>query len=111
MRFSKSLLVVLLLMLAAFALRVYRLDFFSLRGDESFTVLFVQKPLAQMWEETLTVEPNPPLLYFALRGWIDLAGDSEFVTRFFSVFFGVLCIPLVYRAAREMFAVLEQTVR
>lgn len=100
MRFSRRSALVLLLVLVAFALRAYRLDLFSLRGDESFTVLFVQKPLAQMWAETLTVEPNPPLLYFLLRGWIALAGESEFVTRFFSLFFGVLCVPLAYRLAR-----------
>ena len=64
-------------MLVAFALRAYRLDFFSLRGDESFTVLFVQKPFAQMWYETLTVEPNPPLLYLMLRAWIALAGAVD----------------------------------
>ncbi len=95
-------LVLLCIVLLAFALRVYRLDFFSLRGDESFTVLFVQKPFAQMWHETLTVEPNPPLLYLVLRGWIALAGDSEFVTRFFSVVFGVLCVPLTFRVARNV---------
>lgn len=89
---------------SAFALRMFHLDLFSLRGDEAFTVLFVQKPLAQMWSETLTVEPNPPLLYFALRGWIALAGDGEFGARFFSAFFGVLCVPLIYRLAREIFS-------
>ncbi len=102
MRFSKSYVVLLLIILLAFVLRVYQLDFFSLRGDESFTVLFVQKPLAQMWEETLTIEPNPPLLYFLLRGWIAVAEASEFATRFFSVWFGVLCVALVYRLAREI---------
>lgn len=101
MRFSKSHVVVLVLIVLAFALRVYQLDFFSLRGDESFTVLFVLKPLAQMWQETLTIEPNPPLLYFLLRGWIFLAGASEFATRFFSLFFGVLCVPLTYVLARR----------
>lgn len=99
-RFFKRYGWLLLIVLGAFALRAYRLDFFSLRGDESFTVLFVQKPLAQMWQETLTIEPNPPLLYFLLRGWIALAGESEFATRFFSLFFGVLCVPLAYRLAR-----------
>ena len=103
MKISRAFLLVLGILLLAFALRMFRLDFFSLRGDEAFTVLFVQKPLAQMWHETLTVEPNPPLLYFALRGWIALAGDGEFATRFFSAFFGVLCVPLIYRLAREMF--------
>ncbi len=104
MRFPKSYLVLLLIILFAFALRIYQLDFFSLRGDESFTVLFVQKPFAQMWHETLTVEPNPPLMYLMLRGWIAAAGASEFPTRFFSLFFGVLCVPLIYRLAREIFS-------
>lgn len=102
MRFSKHLFVLSGIILLAFVLRVYALDFFSLRGDESFTVLFVQKPFAQMWHETLTIEPNPPLLYLLLRGWIALAGDSEFVTRFFAVWFGVLGVPLVWRVARDL---------
>lgn len=104
MKISRTFLILSGILLLAFALRMFRLDFFSLRGDESFTVLFVQKPLAQMWQETLTVEPNPPLLYLALRGWIALAGDGEFATRFFSAFFGVLCVPLVYRLARDIFS-------
>ena len=104
MQFLKRYGLILLIVLLAFALRMYRLDFFSLRGDESFTVLFVLKPLAQMWRETLTVEPNPPLLYFLLRGWVMLAGDGEFATRFFSACFGVLCVPLLYRLAREIFS-------
>jgi len=103
MKSSRVLLVSLGIILLAFALRLFRLDFFSLRGDEAFTVLFVQKPLAQMWYETLTVEPNPPLLYFALRGWIALTGDGEFATRFFSAFWGVLSVALLYRLAREIF--------
>ncbi|MGZ7042753.1 MAG: hypothetical protein ACXVH7_13255, partial [Thermoanaerobaculia bacterium] len=77
-----SILLIVLIVLVAFALRVYRLDYFSLRGDESFTVLFVQKPFAQMWNEVRTVEPNPPLLYLLLRGWIASAGAGEFATRF-----------------------------
>ncbi len=104
MKFSKTFVLLLLITLLGFALRVYQLDYFSLRGDEAFTVLFVQKPLAQMWYETLTVEPNPPLLYFLLRWWIELAGDSEFITRFFSLVFGVLSIPALYRAGRAMFS-------
>ena len=36
-------LAVLAITLIAFILRVYRLDFVSLRGDEAFTVIFVQR--------------------------------------------------------------------
>jgi len=63
----------------------------------------VQKPFEQMWDEIRTVEPNPPLLYLTLRGWIAVAGAGEFATRFFSVFWGVLCVPLIYRLARDIF--------
>lgn len=103
MKISRAFLLLCAILLLAFALRMFRLDFFSLRGDEAFTVLFVQKPLAQMWRETLTVEPNPPLMYFALRGWIALAGAGEFATRYVSAFFGVLSVALIYRLAREIF--------
>lgn len=93
-----------LVVLVAFALRVYRLDAVSLRGDEAFTVVFVQRTWEGLWRGISTIEPNPPLMYLALRVWIALVGDSEFVTRYFSVFFGVLCVPLLYRLARTMWA-------
>lgn len=96
---------VTLLTLLAFALRVYRLDFISLRGDEAFTVLFVQRTWEGLWRGISTIEPNPPLLYLALRGWIALVGASEFAARYFSVCFGVLCVPLLYRLTREMLRV------
>jgi 4-amino-4-deoxy-L-arabinose transferase-like glycosyltransferase len=92
-----------LVVLVAFALRVYQLDAVSLRGDEAFTVVFVQRPWEGLWRGISTIEPNPPLMYLALRVWIAIAGASEFVTRYFSVFFGVLCVPLVYRLVRVMF--------
>ncbi len=94
---------VLCIVFLAFLLRVYRLDFFSLRGDEAFTVIFVQRTWEGLWRGIRFIEPNPPLLYLALRAWIALAGAGEFATRYFSAFFGVLCVPLLYRLAREMF--------
>lgn len=96
------------LTLIAFILRIYRLDFFSLRGDESFTVVFVQRTWEGLWRGISTIEPNPPLMYLALRVWVSLAGASEFVTRYFSLFFGVLCVPLTYRLAKEMFHSVDQ---
>ena len=96
--------VLLLLTFLAFILRVYRLDFVSLRGDEAFTVIFVQRTWDGLWKGIRTIEPNPPLMYLALRVWIALAGASEFATRYFSAFFGVLCVPLLYRLAREIFS-------
>jgi mannosyltransferase len=99
-----NLVLVCVIVFIAFSLRVFRLDFFSLRGDEAFTVIFVQRTWEGLWKGIGTVEPNPPLMYLALRAWVALAGASEFATRYFSAFFGVLCVPLLYRLAREMFS-------
>ncbi|MBI5035212.1 MAG: hypothetical protein HZB51_32195, partial [Chloroflexi bacterium] len=99
---SSAMILICLITLVAFILRIYRLDYFSLRGDESFTVIFVQRTWEGLWKGISTIEPNPPLMYLALRVWIVIAGASEFVTRYFSLWFGVLCVPLAYRLAREM---------
>lgn len=101
---KKTWIAVLVITLVAFALRVYRLDFVSLRGDEAFTVIFVQRAWEGLWKGIRLIEPNPPLMYLALRVWVALAGASEFATRYFATFFGVLCVPLLYRLAREMFS-------
>ncbi|MCI0476601.1 MAG: hypothetical protein L0Y55_10170 [Anaerolineales bacterium] len=95
---------ILAITLVAFALRVYRLDFVSLRGDEAFTVIFVQRTWEGLWKGISTIEPNPPLMYLALRAWVAIAGASEFATRYFSVFFGVLSVPVLYRLARSVIA-------
>ncbi|MFQ6101532.1 MAG: glycosyltransferase family 39 protein [Anaerolineae bacterium] len=46
---------------------------------------------------------NGPLYFFLLRGWVALAGTSEYATRFFSLVFGVLCVPLVYALGCRLF--------
>ncbi|MBI3536263.1 MAG: hypothetical protein HY070_01675, partial [Chloroflexi bacterium] len=91
-----------LIFLCAFFLRVYNLDAVSLRGDEAFTVNFVQRTWDALWKGIRFIEPNPPGLYLALRAWVALAGASELVARFFSVWFGVLNSALIYRLARAM---------
>jgi len=101
---KKTFWIVIAIILLAFALRVYRLDFVSLRGDESFTVIFVQRTWEGLWRGIRFIEPNPPLYYLWLRAWVAVAGASEFAARYFSVFFGVLCVPLLYRLARTVIA-------
>jgi hypothetical protein len=96
--------VVVGLTVLAFALRVYRLDASALRGDESFTVLFVTQPLAQMWEGIRNIEPNPPLYYLLLRGALWLWGASDWAARYVSAWFGVLAVPLIYRLGRDLLA-------
>lgn len=94
----------ILLMLLAFALRLYHLDHQELRGDEAFGVLFAARPVRQIVSETIrAVEPHPPLDYVVLRGWMAIAGDSEFAVRFPSAVAGMLAVPLAFALARRMF--------
>jgi len=49
------------------------------------------------------IQQNGPLYFFLLRGWVTVTGMSEYVMRFFSLVFGVLCVPLVYALGRRLF--------
>lgn len=87
----------------AFALRVARLDFQSLWRDEVDAVRFASKSLSGLLHTFVEPGQNGPLYYLFLRPWLELAGDGEFALRFFSTFFGVLAVPMVYRLARRLF--------
>lgn len=95
-------LVLFSIVLAAFALRIFRLDFQSLWYDEAFSVYLAQFSLAEITART-AADIQPPLYYYLLHFWIVFAGQSEFAVRFFSLFFGVLTIPLIYVTARRLF--------
>lgn len=63
------------------------------------------------------IRQNGPLYFFLLRGWIAVAGHSEYALRFFSLVFGVLGVPLTYvlgcrlmgRTAAQVAALLAAT--
>ncbi len=85
----------------AFVLRLFRLGYHELRGDESFGWLFSSQPLGSMLQQTLAyLEPHPPLDYVLLHFWAQMAGDSEWALRFTSLVGSVLAIPLIYQLAR-----------
>jgi len=87
----------------AFALRVLGLDTQSLWRDEIDAVLFALKPLPELLGTFVQPGQNGPLYFLALRPWLRAAGQTEFALRFFSLFFGVLTVPLVYRLGRRLF--------
>jgi len=93
-----------LIICLAFGLRLYRLGYQELRGDEAFGVLFSTQTPREIVSETLrTVEPHPPLDYVLLHGWMSFAGDSEFAVRFPSAVAGALTVAMAYALARRMF--------
>jgi len=59
------------------------------------------QPDRPLWDRLASVvrglvRNNGPLYYFLLRGWIALSGTSVASLRFFSLWFGVLAVPLIY---------------
>jgi mannosyltransferase len=89
----------LLIVLLAFALRVYRLDAQSIWYDEGLSLYLAQLPPDQTIALSATTD-HPPLHALLLGGWIRVAGDSDFSDRFPSAFFGVLIVALTYRVGR-----------
>jgi hypothetical protein len=89
-----------LIILIAFGLRLYRLDGQSLWFDEGFALHLASHSLPQI------IEKNPvgwlPLHSVALHFWLQLVGQSPFTVRFFSLFFGVLVVALLYTLGRTL---------
>ena len=92
-----------LLVLAAFAVRAASLDAQSMWRDEVDAVRFSTGPWAEILSSFARPGWNGPFYFLLLRGWIALAGPSEYATRFFSLAFGVLGVPLVYALGRRLF--------
>ena len=84
----------LALALVAFLLRVSYLDAQSLWRDEMDVLRFAHQPAAELLRNLAQVKYNGPLYYILMRGWLALAGDSEFALRFLAACAGVLAVPL-----------------
>lgn len=89
------------LMLAAAALRAFRLDFQSFWLDEAHTAFYAanQSP-ALLWARLQKPGENGPLYYFLLAPWLQRFGGSEASLRAFSVLASLPAIPLGYYALR-----------
>lgn len=103
MRRASVLVALSFLVLSAFFARAISLDFQSLWRDEVDALRFATVPWPEMAASFTRQGWNGPLYYLLLRGWIALAGVSEYAMRFFSLLFGVLCVPLVYVLGCRLF--------
>lgn len=93
----------LLTLLLGWGLRLWRLDYQELRGDEVFGYFFSLRAFADMAQATVDLqEPHPVASYVVQQGWLGWAGHSEFALRFSSAWFGLLAIVLLWRLARAL---------
>lgn len=89
-----------LILVAAFALRVYGLGAKDLSADEAFGVMMIQQPFFDLWR---TGQDLHPPLYHALA-WISArwAGESAFTLRFAALIPGVLTVALAIAIGRRV---------
>lgn len=103
MRWSDSRAAVVVLLFIAFVLRMANLTGESLWRDEVDSVRFAFEPLGAVFARFTTTGFNGPLYHLIVRGWLSLAGVSDFALRYLSLVCGVVLVALVYVLGRRMF--------
>ena len=91
----------LLIVLLAFGLRIYRLDYQDLWGDEAYSVYVSRMALSNIVRGG--VDTHPPLYHVLLHFLIGLAGNRVFALRFLPLIASLLLVPLTYRLGQEIF--------
>lgn len=92
-----------MLFVLALGLRLYRLGAQSLWLDEGGTWAEVtNKGWAALLLDLFSPRAAYPLYHLLMKGWVALAGDSEWALRFPSALAGALAVVVVYVAALEL---------
>lgn len=92
-------------LLSAFALRAWRLDFQSLWSDEGISLNRSALPFAEMLAG-MPVE-HAPGYFVALHAWMMITGQADYALRYLSLIPGVLAIALIFRTAVELASPVE----
>ena len=99
MRWWRSLRAVHLLLFLtwlAWGLRLCRLDFQPLWGDEGWSFYFAGMTLPEMVRHTAQ-DIHPPLYYALLHAWLNLTGGTPEGARLLSIIIGSLLVAVVWR--------------
>jgi 4-amino-4-deoxy-L-arabinose transferase-like glycosyltransferase len=90
--------------LLALVLRLFRIGYQSLWGDEAFSVGVSRLSLPEMTEPLVNISWNhPPLHYYLLHFWLRIFGVGDFQARLLSTVFGTLSIIMIFMLARDLF--------
>ncbi len=93
-----------LILLLGWIVRTHHVETRSLWADEGWTMLLSQGPGMGVITRTLAADQHPPLFFMLFRLWRDVAGDTEFADRYFSVLIGIIAIAGVAHLGRELFS-------
>lgn len=89
------------IVLLAFGLRLPQLGDQPVWWDESYSWFLAKMDLASMVQAT-SVDIHPPLYYWLLHFWVQVAGESEYALRFLSLGASVVTVALVVHFARKV---------
>ena len=91
------------MLLLAFYLRIHTLAERALWWDEGLSVSFARFNYLENARYASTIaDYNPPIYRFSLGYWLQLVGKSIWLIRFYSVFWSMLTLPLIYRIGRVL---------
>ncbi|MCS7259502.1 MAG: glycosyltransferase family 39 protein [Anaerolineae bacterium] len=90
------------IVLVAFGLRAYRLDYQELRGDEAATWAYSIRSFDEMFHFYKT-HAHPPLYYPLMHLWFPLAGTSEYALRFLPLVNGTFLVALLMALGARWF--------
>jgi mannosyltransferase len=99
-KFLRAILLLLILLLAL-SLRLYRLDAQSLWNDEGTSVAVAQRDLVTIARDAAH-DIHPPLYYWLLSGWVRLFGTGEAAVRSLSALLGVAVVAQTYALGRGL---------
>ncbi len=97
-------LLLVLILLLGWTLRTHDLEDRSLWADEGWTMLLSEGLGLGEITRTMAADQHPPLFFVLFRGWRDVAGDTEFAARYFSVLIGMAAVAGVYQLGRSLFS-------
>jgi mannosyltransferase len=94
-----------IILLIAFILRIYHIDFQSVWLDEIHTLNEAnpQKSFTEVYESLLIAEPHPPLYFYVIHILFKIFGYTTFVARVFSALLGLAGVFSIYLLGKELY--------
>jgi len=103
MRFTRSALIVFLLLVGLFvATRLWNLGSYNLWSDEIFSVGTARYSWGHLFHETISDAVHPPLFYILLKVWIWIGGQSVVWLHLLPTTIAVATIIPLFLLAREL---------
>jgi 4-amino-4-deoxy-L-arabinose transferase-like glycosyltransferase len=98
--------IIILILLAGFALRVWQLDAQALSGDEAFSILnWTRVSFSHLFGTVAIVDPQPPATLLSLYVWVRVVGDTEFAARMLSVLASTITLASAFTLGRQLLGI------